>query len=112
MQNNDWVPALASGLFIGVKKGVLAFTTEQLRVVLAIAVLTLPLVNVLIQKKNYDWVRLLLLAKPCITRVWCTNILSLARRPCQHSSPHSCPETAALLNCEQACLCTRLDVQG
>lgn len=57
LQNHDWVPAIASGLFIGVKKGLLTFSTEQLRVVLAVAVLALPVVNVLIQKQKHDWVR-------------------------------------------------------
>jgi hypothetical protein len=57
VQNNDWVPVIASGLFIGVKQGVLQFSPEHLRVVLAVAVLALPLVNVLIQKEQYDWVR-------------------------------------------------------
>lgn len=69
MQNTDLVPAVASALFLAVKKGVLAFSTEQLRVVLAIAVLTLPVVNVLIQKQNYDWVWLLLLSALCTGRV-------------------------------------------
>lgn len=60
------MPVIASGLFIAVKKGVVAFSTEQLKVTLAVAVLALAVVNVLIQKKNYDWVRSLVLPKLCI----------------------------------------------
>lgn len=47
---------IAAGLFLGMKKGFLSFATEQLRMVLAVAVLALAVVNVVIQKQNYDWV--------------------------------------------------------
>jgi hypothetical protein len=56
VQKGDWVPALASGLFIAAKKGIFTFTSDQLRMVMAVAALALPICNVLVRKEQYDWV--------------------------------------------------------
>lgn len=57
MQNDDWPPVIAAGLFIAVRQGAVTFSSPELRMVLALAALSLPIVNVLTNREQYNWVR-------------------------------------------------------
>lgn len=57
LQNDDWPPVIASALFIALKQGVITFGSEELRMVLALSALSLPMVNVLTNREKYNWVR-------------------------------------------------------
>lgn len=57
VQNDDWPPVIAAGLFIAVRQGAVSFSTPELRMVLAIAAISLPVVNVLTNREQYNWVR-------------------------------------------------------
>jgi hypothetical protein len=56
VQDNDWPTLIAVALFVGVKQNIIAFGSEELRIVLAVAAVALPLVNIVTRKDTYDWV--------------------------------------------------------
>lgn len=44
-------------MFVALKQGAITFGSKELRMVLAVAALALPVVNILTNREQYNWVR-------------------------------------------------------
>jgi hypothetical protein len=50
MQGESLAPAIAAGMFVAVKQGVLTASLQNLRLALAAATILLPVVNIMLRK--------------------------------------------------------------